>query len=617
MVASSSSGKFHFFPSQPEQLFSNPNSSVGLGGNSVISVSKSSGVQRAVTPTVILLLALAVHGPLLLLQLPATSYDAYTHMFFASHYAGHWFNPWNEKWFAGFSQTTYPPLAHQLIAVFSYIFGLTMSYMFVQMVAILLIGVGVLRYARLWVDDISASYAAVGSVFLGSLAMLVYQSGQINTVLGAAITLNAVPYFYRWLRTNTFGNLLKACLLTVTAAAVHHITIITIALFAAPIVWLALIDREAEGSEASVGGVVSRAAVFGAMVAIGIAIVLLPFWIAFFKNPVTQLPIPHPSRDNYLLNLTTGLNFWLVPYGALALVVPFMFLKGLSNRRLVPLFFGWWVTTLIGLGGTTPFAKLLFGRFFYVFTYERFTFVSTLMALPIAGLLAMQLISRFRKAALVGVFVAAAFTCAIGVAWVKFNPIFDTPFKTDPITSFMNRDDHSKFRYLTLGFGSLFSKVSIETNASTIDGDYNSARLLPEMTEYGAGKLDNAKYYGLSGMESLRAMLKHANQYGLKYIFVRDRFYEPLLAFAGWRQTEIYDNGSVSLWVKDDVPPAQKMDFGTPPPAWQGLMWGLLPISMAILSILSVVMLPERRLIPATPIEFPTADEAVALREAK
>ena len=59
----------------------------------------------------IILLALAIHGPLLALQLPLTnSYDANFHVFFASHYAHHWFDPWNPKWFAGFSQTTYPPL---------------------------------------------------------------------------------------------------------------------------------------------------------------------------------------------------------------------------------------------------------------------------------------------------------------------------------------------------------------------------------------------------------------------------------------------------------------------------------------------------------------------------
>jgi hypothetical protein len=102
----------------------------------------------------------------------------------------------------------------------------------------------------------------------------------------------------------------------------------------------------------------------------------------------------------------------------------------------------------------------------------------------------------------------------------------------------------------------------------------------------------------------------------LKYIFVRDRYYEPLLAFAGWRQTETYDNGAVQLWVKDDVPPAQNMDFGQPPPAWEGLMWGLLPMTVAILSILAVILLPERRVVAET-IPFPASSEEPVLREAK
>ena len=83
------------------------------------------------------------------MQLPASSYDANTHMFFAAHYAHHWFNPWNAKWFGGFSQTTYPPLTHQWIALFSHIMGLKMAYMFVQLLAILLLPIGMYRYAAL------------------------------------------------------------------------------------------------------------------------------------------------------------------------------------------------------------------------------------------------------------------------------------------------------------------------------------------------------------------------------------------------------------------------------------------------------------------------------------
>ena len=77
------------------------------------------------------------------MELPATtSYDANLHIFFASHYAHHWFNPWNEKWFGGFSQTTYPPLTHQWIALLSYIVGLTEAFMLVQLAAVVLLGGG-------------------------------------------------------------------------------------------------------------------------------------------------------------------------------------------------------------------------------------------------------------------------------------------------------------------------------------------------------------------------------------------------------------------------------------------------------------------------------------------
>jgi uncharacterized membrane protein len=80
-------------------------------------VTTSQPYSRPIPLVAIVLLALIVHGPLLLMQLPAGSFDTNFHMFFASHYAHHWFDPWNEKWFAGFSQTTYPPLTHQWIAL--------------------------------------------------------------------------------------------------------------------------------------------------------------------------------------------------------------------------------------------------------------------------------------------------------------------------------------------------------------------------------------------------------------------------------------------------------------------------------------------------------------------
>ena len=587
----------------------------------MVSKSPTFASSRAIPLTAIILLAIAVHGPLLLMQLPANSYDANTHMFFASHYAQHWFSPWNPKWYGGFSQTTYPPLTHQWIALFSHIMGLNLAYMLVQLIAILLLTVGVYRYAKLWVDERQASYAALGSIFLGSLAMLVYQSGQLPTTAAAALTLNALPFFYAWTRTGRFSSLVKGIALSATAAAAHHVTMIFgSVLFAIPVLWLAVLDRNnSDDKTASSAGVIMRAIVFAVITAGSVLAVLLPYWLAIRANPITQAPIPHGSRDNYLLVGHSGINFWLIPMGALILALPYIVMRGSGERRLRPLLFGWYLTALIGLGGTTPVARLLLFRYYEILTYERFTFWATLMALPFVGMLAAYLVDRYATKAVVGLSIAAIATFSTAVSWTVFNPIFSSPFKVDQVISFLNNPDHSKFRYITLGFGNQFSKVSTYAEAGSVDGDYNSARLLPELTAYGSGQLYNSKYFGASGMEALRAMLKHADQYGLRYVFVRDRFYEPLLAFAGWRQAESYDNGNVTLWTKDDVPPAKKIEFGAfVPPPWQGLLWGTLPILTSIFAIFAVLLLPERRrLNPA--VEFPSsaANEPAVLREAK
>jgi hypothetical protein len=539
-----------------------------------------------------------------------------------SHYAQHWFNPWNPKWFGGFSETTYPPLVHQWIALFSHIMGLQLAYMFVQLIAILLLPVGMYRYARIWVDEVSASYAALGSVFLGSLGMLVYQSGQINTVASAAVLLNALPYLYRWLRFARFISLLKAVAISWAAAAAHHVTMIFgSVLFAIPVMWIAFVDRHDavdEEEHASIAGVISRAVLFTVLAIGGVAVVLLPYWLSLLRNPITQMPIPHGSRDNFLLRPISGINFFVIPMGAMILALPFIVFRGAAERRLRPLLFFWYLTAILGLGGTTPVGKLLLGRVYEILTFERFTFWATLMAMPFVGLLAFEMIARWSRNAVAALAVLAVFTFAMSVAWITFHPIYTSPFSVDQVIAFLNRDDHARFRYITLGFGNQFAKVATYAKAGSVDGDYNSARLLPEMTAYGAGQLYNSKFSGTPGIESLRAVLKHANQYGLKYIFVRDRYYDPLLAFAGWRQAESYDNGKVTLWTKEDVPPARQLDWGNlMPTPMEGLLWGTLPMASSILAILLVVLIPERRRVAET-VEFPAppAAQPVILREA-
>ena len=581
-------------------------------------VPATSAFRRPVPMYLCVLMALAIHGPLLLMQLPLNSYDANFHIFFASHYARHWFDPWNVKWFAGFSQTTYPPLVHQWIALLSHLVGLTYAFMLVQLTAVVLLVVGVYRFARLWVSERAASYASLAMVFVGTLAFLVYQAGQLPTVSAAALYVNAVPYFFEWSRKASWRALFKGIALCLAAASVHHVTLIFgAALFAIPVIWLAIIDREDENDSSSTA-IISRALVFAVLVAAGVGIVLLPYWLAILKHPIKQIPIPHASRANLLTNSVFLMNYFIVPYGLMILAFPFILIRGAAERRLRPLLVFFWITLIIGMGGTTPLPRWLFGRAFEILTFERFTLLATVLALPIVGLLIETLIERFRLKGVVAASIAATATLGLAFAWLALTPYTpQTQLNVQPVISFLNRDDHNRYRYLTLGFGNTISKIATYTDANSIDGEYNSARLLPELTQHGSASLTNSKFFGTAGMESLEAILKHANHYGLKYIFVHDSYYYPLIAFAGWRQVETFDNGQITVWSKEDVPPAHDIPTDAMPAPWEGVLWGILPIGSSILAILLVLLLPARERVAET-VEFPVpTGEHVYLREAK
>jgi hypothetical protein len=528
------------------------------------------------------------------MKLPLKSFDTNFHILFASHYVHHWFNPWNTKWYAGFSQATYPPLPQQWVAVVSKVTGLDMAYMAVQFAAILLLVVGVYRFSRLWVSPRAASIAALAAVFLGAESFLVYSAGQLGTTSAAPIYLNALPFLYEWVRHGKWGAFIKGIALFTAAAAAHHATLLFGSVFfALPVLALALLDRD-EGERISVPQFAGRSIAFAVLSGAAIAIVLLPFWIALIHYPVTQAPIPHASRANYILSPQAGLNYFVVPYGALILALPFIFWRGSTAARLRPLLFGFWLAFLVGLGGTTPVGHLLLGRAFEVLTMERFSYWATLLALPFVGVLAAELVDRYRTVAIVGLSLAATFSCALAVGWSTYRPAEAEDFKVNEVAAWLNRDGHDQYRYITLGFGNKIARLAMMTDAGSVDGEWNSGRRLPELTQHGAGPLTSSKYYGESGLDALRAMLAHADHYGLKWVFVRDRFYDPLLSFAGWRPVDSLEDQTITVWSKDGVPPATPINAPQAPPHWQGIMWGIFPFGSSLVAIL-VLLIPEKK----------------------
>ncbi|MDH3248317.1 MAG: hypothetical protein OEQ47_05120, partial [Acidimicrobiia bacterium] len=138
------------------------------------------------------------------------------------------------------------------------------------------------------------------------------------------------------------------------------------------------------------------------------------------------------------------------------------------------------------------------------------------------------------------------------------------------------KDQHDRWRYLTLGFGDQMAWLSAQTTAQTVDGNYHSARRLPELITTPVERLEGAKFRGIPGLGSLQQFLGTPERYHLKYVFSNDQFYDPLLHFSGWRRLQRLENGVV-VWEREDVPPLPAAVSRPDLPALHGFMWGLLP----------------------------------------
>jgi hypothetical protein len=570
-----------------------------------------------------LLIVVVYHGGLLLSGSFQGTYDAYVHIFFADHYARDWFSSWDDRWYTGFSVFSYPPGAHQAIAALSFLFGLQGGFVIVQLFAVLNLTIGVYRWAGIWVPRVAAGWAAVLLVLSSSIAETIHVFGQLPTTLSLGFLLQALPFAYRWVRTGGGRQLLAAVTCVMATTACHHVTTLFGAVFfLGPVLVFALVTALREPAAGEPDGhppQVSRALlwpliarrlrrvmpslrrtmVLGGLVVAALILVVLPYWLHTVSDPITQVSIPHASRDNFLVNLNAGLVFWLIPWGLMLLALPYALVRGFSSK-IWPLAASLAALTFLGTGGTTPFPKILLGGAYQILTLDRFTFWATICILPLAGLFVTSLTSGTVREWLMRQFgrvVAVAAAVVLGVGFVAMslfaaNLTHYRPFQPQhidiaPITAFLAKDNHSQWRYLTLGFGDQMAWLGANTTAKTVDGDYHSARALPELTSRPIERLEGAKYSGVPGIGSLQQFLATPGRYSLKYVFSNDDFYSPLLDASGWTPIGTLDDG-VAVWERADVAPLPTATVSQQGPLWQRLMWGIIPPGSIVSAILTL-----------------------------
>ncbi len=571
------------------------------------------------------MIVLLFHGGLLLSGTFRGTYDAYVHMFLGDHYARDWFSTWDQRWYTGFTTVSYPPGTHMSMGALSKITGsLETAFVIVQLSSLLLLTVGVYRFSRLWVDDEAAANASLLLVTSSAIAETVHLYGQLPTTFALAFLLNSMPSIRKWVFEGRFVDLFIGIVVLAACTAGHHVTtLFGSVFFLGPVLVAGLlsqsrIPREGESPIVDppigrrtirplisrrlrrVWPAIIRGGILGPCIVAALVIVVLPYWIWSGSDPITQIPIPHGSRANFLADLNIGLIFFFIPWGLMLPLLPYALTRAMVDR-MWPLAASIFLLFVLGTGGTTPIPKLLLRAAFDILTLDRFTFWAAIQILPLAGLFVKSLehgsiAAWFRRTggpvlmrtAQVGFIVATLLLCLFSATLARFRPFQPDTIDPDPIVAFIEKDQHERWRFLTLGFGDQMAWLSAQTTATQVDGNYHSVRRLPELTSTSVERLEGAKYRGISGLGSLQQFLEVPEKYHLKYVFSNDAFYDPLLHFLGWQELGPLENGIV-VWEKGDIEPLPAVLPVREVPGWQRFMWGTIPPTM-ILSALSLLL---------------------------
>ena len=572
-----------------------------------------------------ILIAFLFHGVFILSARYRLSYDAYTHMLFANHYTENWFSLWETRWYAGFTVVSYPPLIHQLTALFIPVLGFDAAFAFMLWMVMTFYPLGIYAFSRIFIGKASASYAALASALLLPMYVTAHIFGQLPFLAGTLLALFGAASVDRYLREGGIHNLLLSVSLATTSMATHHATLLVqpFLIFAVVIQhWSSIPERstlntapsgehhilDQQSSFIKLSVCASpwlvfflRFSLFIALATLTGILVIWPFW-QWGMQQAMQMPIDHPSRHNFFSDpLAPAIFFWPM-YGPLVVVIPILFRKW--PLRFLGLLISFLLLFILGLGGTTGLPRLFFGDAWEWLTYDRFAFWACLTLTPFFGILFLQLKCRWVKRVSIGSLFASArrglftalsfsvFIITVLGAWLTPVLFATQPDAIDmqPIVDFLKKEDRSAWRYLTFGFGDQFAYLNLLTKATTIDGSYHTARTIPELRESGIGQVDTV-YWALKGIPAIVPILQESGEYGVRWGFVnpatlkaiplrwgvihRNEFV-PVLEQLGWEKLKTLDNGVLVYENPKAVFPQASTAPVTRP--IESFSWGVFPI---------------------------------------
>ena len=554
--------------------------------------------------------------PFVLLQTQRGAFDTYTHVFLADHYRRAWFSLWEPRWYLGLSMASYPPLVHQLIALLSWPAGWLIGFfapgpqaypgaftwvaeeagfVVVTLAALVMLPLALGAFARLFVGPRAAGTAALLALFLPALSLTAWSFGQLPTILATGVVLLALARGARFVRAGRPLHLLQAVALAAVAGATHHGVFLLVPFAGAAVAWRVFADARGQGPRWRRQPAL-RLALWAMLSGAAVAAILWPF-LLWTRGQSLQTPIDHASRHNFLADALAAWYFFWPMYGPLLVALPFSIWLAWRCRftKVLPLLLLGLVLFVLGLGGTTSLPQWLFGAGWAWLTYDRFAFWAALLSLPVVALALNWLWRRPRRWARPAsvAFLAAMIASSYFAGWLAvFSHAQPPQLDLGSLAKFLDQPDQQPYRYVTLGFGDQLAKLSALTLNGTPDGDYHTARALPELRTSGLGSLDGA-LWNPQGAAAARPFLAAAARYGARWAFVAHSAYEPILRSTGW---QFYaQSGPVEIWQHPDVSPVAISEPEMPGGPWAAAWWGGAPLAALLLAVVVLAREHVRR----------------------
>lgn len=516
------------------------------------------------------------------------SYDAPTHLFFAKGYSDDWWRMWDPRWYGGYSRASYPPLAHQLIALANTATGdIRASYSLILWIFLSTFPLAVYQFSRSFVSEIGSLGAAIISIFLPSIREMAFVFGQFPGLVGMSFLLLTIGSVGSFIRSGKKSSGVASIAWVGCLAASHTNTL----LLFLPFSLLALLPGLYMSETPKWDVFLKRVLVIGFGFAITATVVILPFW-EWFQNYEMQQPITTPSRTNYLLDFRTlQLNF-LDIHGPLLFLYPLLMLFGGFKRALLPLSLTSFLLLLLSLGGTTPLPAVLFGKDWQWLTYERFAFWASVSVLPLLGefiFSAPNIYLQYAAKIIVATLIVGACVWLIAPGQHRVN---QAAIDMTAVNGFLEQSPLCRSRYLALGFGFQLPDFSTYSGARTIDGEWHTARTDPLLRSSGISALGDSLSYA-DGEAVLTAVLQRISPVPAYCIFVNETqlelstMYRRILKENGWRRNGLV-GGEVSVWVKDNLVDIPMEDDSPQNRGFVGdsFIWGVFPLVCLLVGLI-------------------------------